>query len=412
MSEFVIFRGRRACRCLAAWLPVYEAELIRVGEIKKSVDIAQLIGTYVKSGGTHVPGGAADIWQHSKRAVAIAEEMGAAAFARTAAQGFAPHMHLVLKGCPHNAGGRYQIPAREAGFNGLGAGGRGGRDPRGKIQLRSYQAGMRWAKDREKQVSRKPKTRTTSLRCAQMNVRSKTSGFPVRVPVIRARVRKYDPHFLSLTELQPGSTKRGLLSVALRPRWGLSFHAHNKVQYLLTSKNGWEKVRTEKYSLGNNRHAIAVWYRHRGTGAEFVLVTPHLSWQHDAGKERAGEARNLVTYLERDFPGLEKLIAGDLNDSHKKTKTRPVDSSGIVLKAAGYHDMSFDPTNANKSHRSHNTAHQNKTLPPASGIHIDRYWGTAGLAGIEWINDVHGGRRGSDHWLVYMLIRLTHPIKK
>ena len=49
----VMFRNRKACRCLATWLPVYEAELLRRGVIMHNIDIYQLIGSNPKSAGTH-----------------------------------------------------------------------------------------------------------------------------------------------------------------------------------------------------------------------------------------------------------------------------------------------------------------------------------------------------------------------
>lgn len=157
---YVLFRGRVACVCLAAWLPVYEQELLDLGVIKFNVDIAQLTGNYAQSGGTHGQGGAADIWQHDKVSVSTGESMGAADFERTPAQGFAYHSHLVLKGCPHNTPARYQVTAREAGYNGLGAGGRGGRDPRGTIKLRTWEQGIAWAKAR--QAKRRKKAAMTT----------------------------------------------------------------------------------------------------------------------------------------------------------------------------------------------------------------------------------------------------------
>jgi hypothetical protein len=146
------FRGRVACDCLRAWLPAFEAELKRVGVIRESIDIAQLTGGAAASGGTHSQGGAADIWQRDERTIRIAREMGAAAWARTKAQGFSdPHCHLVLNGCPHNGPARYQVNALAAGYNGLGYAGLGARDdgpePR---HLRTWTAGIRWAKARQK----------------------------------------------------------------------------------------------------------------------------------------------------------------------------------------------------------------------------------------------------------------------
>lgn len=147
------FRGYKACSCLAKWLKAYEAELLRVGEIKHSLDVYQLIGTYSKSGGTHQPGGAFDIGQYSTRALTIARQMGAATWHRTPAQGFIHHAHGVLKGCPHNSGGRYQIGSLEAGKNGLANGGKDDGPRTGiKFPLRTWTQGIAWAKVQAKPV--------------------------------------------------------------------------------------------------------------------------------------------------------------------------------------------------------------------------------------------------------------------
>lgn len=144
----VMFRGRRACTCLAAWLPVYEAELLRRGVIKHSIDIYQLVGGAAASAGTHATGGAFDIAQTSREAIAVARQMGAdATWHRTPGQGFTSHTHGVLRGCPHNNPARYQIDAVDAGYNGLGRGGRGGKDdgPR-PLSKRTWREGIAWAK--------------------------------------------------------------------------------------------------------------------------------------------------------------------------------------------------------------------------------------------------------------------------
>lgn len=141
------FRGKPACSCLITWLPVFEAELLRRGVIKRSIDVAQLIGGAKASGGTHSTGGAFDVWQRDAVTIKVAREMGAATWARTRAQGFDPHAHGVLNGCPHNKPARYQIAALLLGRNGLGWKGLKGRDdgpaPR---KLRTWQQGIAWAK--------------------------------------------------------------------------------------------------------------------------------------------------------------------------------------------------------------------------------------------------------------------------
>lgn len=141
----VWFRGRPACPCLAEWLPVFEAELIRRGVIRESVDIAQLIGDADASGGTHSRGGAFDIWQHDDVTVWVARQMGApATWARTTGS-FATnkHTHGVLLGCPHNEPARYQIDEVRADGDGL-VGNTPDPGPR-PIPNRTWREGIAWA---------------------------------------------------------------------------------------------------------------------------------------------------------------------------------------------------------------------------------------------------------------------------
>lgn len=146
------FRGFPACSCLVEWLPVYEAELQRRGTLTGPLKIYQLIGNASASGNTHREGGAFDITDLiGDTDVEVARQMGAdASWARTKSQGFMPHIHGVLRGCPHNEPARYQIDAVDAGFNGLGRNGRGGRDdgPR-PLSGRTWREGIAWAEQQQ-----------------------------------------------------------------------------------------------------------------------------------------------------------------------------------------------------------------------------------------------------------------------
>lgn len=145
------FRNRKACRCLATWLPAYEAELLRRGVIKHNIDIFQLIGSNPKSAGTHKSGGAFDIAQTTDEAIEVARLMGAdATWLRPLnwdGKGGIEHTHGVLRGCRHNAPARYQVTAVDAGFNGLGHLGQGGPDtgPR-PLSKRTWKEGIAWAR--------------------------------------------------------------------------------------------------------------------------------------------------------------------------------------------------------------------------------------------------------------------------
>jgi hypothetical protein len=151
--------GHPGCPCQAAWLPVFEVEARRRGLLVGPLPVSQLIGGDPRSGGTHVDGGAADFFPLTAITdigafVALAREMGAdATFERLFnwdGHDGVHHVHSVLTGCPHNAPARYQIDAVRAGFNGLGAGGRGAPDtgPR-PLSDRTWRQGIEWAKQQE-----------------------------------------------------------------------------------------------------------------------------------------------------------------------------------------------------------------------------------------------------------------------
>jgi hypothetical protein len=148
----VLFRGKPACTCLAAWLPLYERELRARGVLPAGalLTIYQLIGGAPQSGGTHATGGAFDLVNLPGDVdVWVARQMGAdATWLREAGwdgKSGIEHIHGVLRGCPHNGPARYQVAAVDRGFNGLGKGGEGGSDdgPR-PLSGRSWEAGIAW----------------------------------------------------------------------------------------------------------------------------------------------------------------------------------------------------------------------------------------------------------------------------
>lgn len=155
MSYVVDFRGLPACPCLATWLPFYEAELQRRGTLTGPLRIYQLIGGAKASGGTHADGGAFDISDLAGDTdVWVARQMGAdACWARTANQGFTPHLHGVLTGCPHNGPARYQIDDVRAGWNGLaGQTTRAPDDGPRPLSGRTWQEGIKWAEQQEEDM--------------------------------------------------------------------------------------------------------------------------------------------------------------------------------------------------------------------------------------------------------------------
>jgi hypothetical protein len=154
-SYAVWFRGFPACPCLAAWLPVYEDELQRRGLLTGPLPIYQLIGDYAASGNTHKDGGAFDISDLvGEQDVWVARQMGAdATWARTPEQGFVPHLHGVLRGCPHNGPAAYQITSStlgvDAGWNGLSGRSRARDDGPRPLSGRTWREGIAWAHEQE-----------------------------------------------------------------------------------------------------------------------------------------------------------------------------------------------------------------------------------------------------------------------
>lgn len=145
-----MFRGKPACDCLVDSLPLVEQVMLAKGLIRHSLDIYQIIGGATASAGTHRTGGAVDTAQFSAAQLRVWRDMGYdAGWHRRTAQGFdIDHCHAVARGCPHNAPARYQIAAVDAGYNGLGAQGHGGKDdgPR-PLSERSVFEGIAWAKE-------------------------------------------------------------------------------------------------------------------------------------------------------------------------------------------------------------------------------------------------------------------------
>ena len=141
-------RNWPVCSCLKAWLTAYQNELLRVGIIRRGLDLFQTIGGAPDSAGYHLYGGNVDTAQTSAAAIRAARNMGGAAFGRDSRDGMDVHVHIALKGCPHmGSGPRWQVTELEAGRNGLANRGpdRGPRDGI-KWPLRSFSAGITWAK--------------------------------------------------------------------------------------------------------------------------------------------------------------------------------------------------------------------------------------------------------------------------
>jgi hypothetical protein len=155
------FRGRPACSCQVVWLPAFEAEAQRRGILTGPLPLSQIIGGAPQSGGTHSTGGADDSYPLDgvdvDDYVWLSRQMGADATWERAynwdGNGGVRHVHRALRGCPHNGPARYQIAAVDAGFNGLGSGGRGAPDdgPR-PLSGRTWQQGIEWANEQAEEA--------------------------------------------------------------------------------------------------------------------------------------------------------------------------------------------------------------------------------------------------------------------
>lgn len=154
----VLFRGFWACPCQVEWIPAYEQHLRYLGILgpDEQIPIAQLIGGFPGSGGTHIGGGSSDFWltgARAERAVWVARQMGAdATWHRLAGwdgPGSDEHVHSVPRACPHLAqSAKDQISAVDG--NGDGLGGTSTPDPGPRpLSFRTWREGVEWARLQE-----------------------------------------------------------------------------------------------------------------------------------------------------------------------------------------------------------------------------------------------------------------------
>lgn len=175
---------------MATWWPRFTLQAQLEGLLAPGDEptLYQLQGGAPTSAGTHTGGGVGDADLFSAGLRRLARNMGAdASWGRMPWQGpWAAHEHFVLRGCPHNSPARYQITAVDAGYNGLGLGGRGGSDdgPR-PLSGRTWLQGITWADDKNKKAGISMARHATGT----PEYRSNTKGFDLPkkkavVPVI------------------------------------------------------------------------------------------------------------------------------------------------------------------------------------------------------------------------------------
>jgi hypothetical protein len=169
----VTFRGLPACTCQATWIPVYEHELQRRGIIDGPLEIAQLIGGFIGSGGTHTGGGVSDFWltgQTANEAVWVARQMGAdPTWHRLPGWdngGGSEHIHSVLRGCPHlSLSAQAQVISVDADGDGLGGTDTPDPGPR-PLSGRTWPQGITWAEEEEFMATAEEKIREIVLSLA------------------------------------------------------------------------------------------------------------------------------------------------------------------------------------------------------------------------------------------------------
>ena len=158
-----------ACQHMAAWWPLFKA--IVKQDLNLDLEIIQALGGATASAGTHGPPGTALDLRSRKfttaqtlAVVARARKYGApATWLRTKAQGFDPHVHLVLD-CPCISPADYQITAVKQGYNGLGSGGRGGTDTHPKPDVwRTHAQGIALMQQEDDDMAMTPTERAALI---------------------------------------------------------------------------------------------------------------------------------------------------------------------------------------------------------------------------------------------------------
>jgi endonuclease/exonuclease/phosphatase family metal-dependent hydrolase len=136
------------------------------------------------------------------------------------------------------------------------------------------------------------------------------------------------------------------------------------------------------WDLGRSKFAAYQVFRHKTTGARFLVVSLHLS--PDAGPTgesyRQAEMAKIISYAKQKAAGLPIVYAGDTN-SHDGSN-HPYDGPGNATRAAKVADA-FKV--APKRYYVHiNSANQHLRRLPMGGRSIDRVFGSPGVALRNW----------------------------
>lgn len=339
------FRGKPACSCLVAWLVAYERELLRLGVIKHNLDVYQLRGTASASAGTHSQGGAFDLGQFSTEALKVARQMGADAdWHRTPAQGFIHHAHGVLRGCPHNTPARYQIAAVDAGYNGLGNQGHGGKDdgPR-PLSGRTWDQGIKWAAAQGKTPVVPPK-KTVTIKDPRIT-ESSWLALSVKFPGKYAYTGNDEAGFLYTIDLDNGNTVGTFALGSMKLVDPESGDCHNGSLWVADiGDNDATRPYVNLYALaepgsGNKGPVPVERYRVRYSNgprnAEAFFIHPHTGHRYIITKQASGELyRNDLGTLDQSTVGTFRLVGRKLPAYVTEAKFTP-DARFVLARQKG-----------------------------------------------------------------------------
>lgn len=201
-QDLVSGRPAMGCPHMQEWLPLFTQLQISRGRIKRSLDIFQALGNAPASGATHLQGTALDIKQLDAGLIADAREAGARGTwprgPKWGQKNMPIHTHLSLD-CPCTSGSDYQIIAADAGYNGLGYRGEGGRDymPAPRVR-RDWAAGMEWMRG---QLAAAGRHRTVTV------ARGATlGGIAAALGVSLAALLSVNPQITNPNVIVPGQT--------------------------------------------------------------------------------------------------------------------------------------------------------------------------------------------------------------
>lgn len=240
-----------------------------------------------------------------------------------------------------------------------------------------------------------------------LNCASFKAWWAVRVVILAARVLFRAPDVLTCVELY--ATRRGRLSKRLARRYVLAGTYRGKVIYV---RKGIpiHKGTLLRLNLGNGKHALAVRLVHPKTGAQFVVVVAHLSWQIGYDGRREAQTHRLIGRVRQHFPDLPTVYTGDWNSSIRKGR-RKRDAVGSVFSARGVIEA-FTTARVHR-HEEFNSANRYLRHAPTSGVHLDRMFGD-GVEFGTWVLDVYppAKRRplyGADHFGLVCTVLIPTP---